>query len=414
MAYIQPRRNKDGAITSYTIKVHKGRDPVTGKQLTPYTMSWKPSPGMTEKQIETELKRQEVLFEEQCKKGVPTSNIKLADFCAQYLDIVKDSMSPLTIQFYQSQIDKSIIPALGHMKLKDIKTAHIQSYIQQLYDTPRKKQNGVDSDETLSPSTVRRYLTVLQSILKQAVKLDLISDTPAKFEKLTLKKTVKPKIVIFTKQEAAAMLACLEQEDLQFQTLVQLSIHIGSRRGEVTALKFSDVDFENRTITLERAAYKTTGETTQLKETKDYEIRTVTVSPACLHLIAMLKEEKKREAERLGDLWHEGDWLFTQFDGTLMNPQTPSKQFRKFLERHGLPHKTLKSLRHTSATLLLYGGANIKQVQGRLGHGDIETTNKYLKYIEEIDIESSDILDKLLNPKPKEVEQSDPGEPITE
>lgn len=89
-----------------------------------------------------------------------------------------------------------------------------------------------------------------------------------------------------------------------------------------------------------------------------------------------------------------------------MNPQTPTKQFSKFLERHGLRHRKFHSLRHTSATLLLYAGVNIKQVQGRLGHGDIETTNKYLYVLEEADVEAAKALDIMLLQKPAEQEKN--------
>ena len=88
-----------------------------------------------------------------------------------------------------------------------------------------------------------------------------------------------------------------------------------------------------------------------------------------------------------------------------MNPQTPTKQFSKFLERHGLRHRKFHSLRHTSATLLLYAGVNIKQVQGRLGH-DIETTNKYLHVLEEADVEAAKALDIMLLQKPAEQEKN--------
>lgn len=401
MAYIQPRKNKNGVITSYTIKVHKGRDPITGRQLKPYIITWKPLPTMTEKQIEKELNRQALLFEEECENGVATSSIRLAEFCPQYLSIKKNSMSPTTLQFYEAQINKFIIPALGHLRLKDIKTVHIQNYVQKLSELPREKRNGAPDSEMLSPATIRRYLTVLQSILKCAVKLGLIPDTPAKSEKLTLSKTVTPKIEFFTKQEAAEMLSCLEQEDLEFQVLVQLAVHMGARRGELVALKFSDVDFKSSKITIERAAVKIKGKETQIKPPKDYEIRAVAVNQSCLELVKMLKAEKEHQAERLGEVWYEGGWLFTQWNGEIMNPQTPTKQFSKFLERNGLPHKKFHSLRHTSATLLLYGGVNIKQVQSRLGHGDIETTNKYLHYIEEADVEAANVLDNMLNKKAK-------------
>lgn len=82
-----------------------------------------------------------------------------------------------------------------------------------------------------------------------------------------------------------------------------------------------------------------------------------------------------------------------------MNPQTPTKQFSKFLKKYNLKHRKFHSLRHTSATLLLYGGVNIKQVQSRLGHGDIENTNKYLHVIQEADAEAANVLDSMLSLK---------------
>lgn len=178
-----------------------------------------------------------------------------------------------------------------------------------------------------------RYLTVLQSLFKQAVKLGIIPDTPARAEKLTIPRVQQPKIEIFTKSEAAQMLACLE-------------------------------------------------------------------------LIRMLQAEKFRTAQRLGTQWQGENWIFTTWNGEIMNPQTPTKQFSKFLERHKLKHREFHSLRHTSATLLLYGGVNIKQVQGRLGHGDIETTNKYLHVLEEADVEAAKTLDIMLLPKPARQEKN--------
>ena len=247
---------------------------------------------------------------------------------------------------------------------------------------------------------------ILQSMLRLAVKLGLINESPASAEKLTLPKKTVPKVEIFSKQEAAQMLDCLEQEDLQFQTLIQLAIFTGARRGELVALKFSDVDFEQRKITIERAAVKVKGQDTIIKPPKDYEVRTVTVNENCIELIRALQCEKVRERQRLGTQWKGDNWLFTQWNGEIMNPQTPTKQFSKFLERHSLRHRKFHSLRHTSATLLLYAGVNIKQVQGRLGHGDIETTNKYLHVLEEADVEAAKALDIMLLQKPVEKQKN--------
>ena len=172
-----------------------------------------------------------------------------------------------------------------------------------------RKINGIISYDDavnyqkLSPSTVRRYLTVLQSIFKLATKLELIANNPAKGEKLTIPRVVNPKIEIFTKAEAAEMLRCLQDEDLQFQTFIQLAIITGARRGELAALKFSDFDYDKCQLTISRAAVKLKDQPILIKPPKDYEIRTVTVNRHCIQLVQMLEAHYESEKQRLENKW---------------------------------------------------------------------------------------------------------------
>jgi hypothetical protein len=76
--------------------------------------------------------------------------------------------------------------------------------------------------------------------------------------------------------------------------------------------------------------------------------------------------------------------------------QVFSMQFAKFLKRHDLKHHKFHSLRHTSATLLLYSGVNIRQVQERLGHGSLKTTQIYLHSIQEADEQAASALQSML------------------
>ena len=112
MASITPRKNKNGEIISYVIRCYRGYT-TNGERLKPYTMTWKPNPKMTQKQIEKELQRQAVEFEKRCENGeVATSTIKLGEFCDKYLEIVPTFLSAGTLAAYQRNIRDFIKPAL--------------------------------------------------------------------------------------------------------------------------------------------------------------------------------------------------------------------------------------------------------------------------------------------------------------
>lgn len=408
MANVSERKDKDGNIVSYRIRVSRGYDG-QGNKIKPYEKTYKPEKGMTRRQIEKELQRQVTLFEEECKKGTigTAANLKLRDFIPQYLEIKKGSLSPRILFEYERTLNDVIIPALGHIKLTELRPAHVQAFVNQLQGNVRRKKDGSldENNPKLSPATIHRKLTVLQSVLTQAVKLGLISQNPADSKRLTLPKVTTPKIEIFSKQAAAKMLEFLEDEPLQFQVLVQLAIMSGCRCGELCALKFSDFDYESCKMTVERSAYKIAGQPIAIKPPKDYEVRTIALNEYCIELVKMLQTEKLHEAQRLGTAWKGSDWLFTQIDGEIINPQTPTVQFSKFLKKHDLEHKKFHALRHSSATLLLYGGANIKTVQQRLGHADIVTTNKYLHAVQEADEQAANILQNMFITRKKNLEE---------
>lgn len=380
---------------SYLIRVSCGYDN-RGKQVFK-CMTWRPAPGMTKRQLEKELQKQALEFEDKCQNGLMSNNpfITFAEFVPEYLKVIKTRLAPATFEYYKRALDNYIIPHMGRLKLSAIRPVHIQSFINAMSDKPTSaylnKQGETKEQNRISASTVRRYLTIVQSVFNQAVKLDIIPVSPAKSEKLTI-----PKIDIFNKQEAAELLTYLDKEPLQYQVLVQLAIMTGARRGELVALKFSDFDVFSNKVTIERSAYKIKGEPVQIKPPKDYEVRTIAINRHCIELVKLLKEEKRKEQARLGDQWQGEEWLFTKWNGEIMNPMTPTKWFADFLKANNLKHRKFHSLRHTSATLLLYGGINIKQVQNRLGHGDIETTNKYLHYISEADEEAANVLQDML------------------
>ena len=361
MASIEKR-----SATTYRITVSCGYDS-DGKQIKKH-ISWKTSKSMTEKQIEKEVNRFAIEFESKVLNGdyVNTSNIKLVDFCPDYLELADNTLAPTTKALYIKVIETIITPSLGHMKLKDIKPIHVQQFIQMLGG------EGVRTDkkgDKLSPATVKRYLTVLKSIMAKAYKLELIDRNPTETSKLDIPSVDEPKVEIFTKEEAAQMLSCLNREPLMFQVLIHLAITTGCRRGELVALKWSNINFTDNMVTIRQSNYKLKGESVKSKNPKTKgSARDIFIPAYLIELLKQYHTEQSEQACTLGDRWKNEDWVFIQWDGSAIHPHTPTRQFDKFLKRNNIPHRKFHALRHTSATLLLSSGTNIKTVASRLGH----------------------------------------------
>jgi len=139
VANIQPRKNKDGKIISYSIRVHKGRDPISGKQLKPYTMTWEVPAGWGEKTAEKEARKQAAIFEKDCKDGVAMDSRQTFSGYAEYVIRTKvrtGILKPKTKHHYRKLLIR-VNEAIGHMKLKDIRPQHINQLYEQL------SQNGI-------------------------------------------------------------------------------------------------------------------------------------------------------------------------------------------------------------------------------------------------------------------------------
>lgn len=395
MATVQKRGN------SYRIRVSAGYDS-RGKQIVK-TMTWKPTPGMTERQEKKELERQKVLFERTVSSGeyFNESRMRLSDFFPKYLEIEKGKLAPTTYTAYSRIINNYIVPALGHLRLKDIKPLHVQLFVRNLSDdnlckaTRREKTKSGESvlvthTKKFSSATIRRYYVVLQSILHSACKLGLVPSNPADDEKIELPPLEPSKTEIFTKDEAADMLNCLSAEPLMWQCLINLAIVSGCRRGELVALQWSDIDFDGCTVSISKSVYQLKGQPVSIKQPKTAgSVRIIAIPQFIVDMLKDYEMEQRETRLKCGDQWQGGNWVFVQWNGAVMYPSSPSQWFSRFLKRHNLPHKKFHALRHTSATLLLTSGSDIKEVSSRLGHSQLSTTNRYLHTVAEADKEAA-------------------------
>ncbi|HPE95110.1 MAG TPA: tyrosine-type recombinase/integrase [Bacillota bacterium] len=381
---------------TYLIRISCGIDG-EGKQIA-YSRTFKPSnPNLPYQKLNREIEVFTAEFEQDVKErgaNARPENMSFAVFCDKYLNVKKGSLSPNTYPFYEKVIRTMLIPMFGNLKLKEIKTYHVQQFIQYL---SLEKPRGDDKVGHIAPPTVKRYTTVLRSILTMAYKLEYMDEDVGLSRRIEFPKETTPEVEVYTQEEVADILRALETEPLNIRLLVETALFTGMRRAEIVGLKWSDIDFEKKKLSVKRSIYKPKAEKAIEKAPKSKcSTRIITIPDRLCLTLLEYKTQQDKHISFLGKDWHNLDYVFTEEDGYVMNPQTPTKQFSKFLARHSIRHLKFHGLRHTSATMLLANGCDIKTVSSRLGHADLDITNVYVHALEATDRVAAETFDRIL------------------
>jgi len=452
MATIQKRKN------SYLITASCGYDN-QGRQIRK-TMTWKPPSDMTEKQIEKELKRQAVLFDEQVRTGHYLSgNVKFADFIETWFrDYAETQLRPRTILAYKQLIGRTV-EALGHLPLDHIQPQHLSAFyknlaepgikdratyictvelkaqikaggfginqfceLAQIADTtlraawngqPIAEQSALNisnalglgfdktftpktKDRVLSANTIGHYHSFISAVLERAVKWNLILSNPCR--RIDPPKIEKKTPQYLNEHEAARMLELLQVEDDPYRTIFILLLYTGMRRGELMGLEWKDIDFNTGVLSICRTSQyiKERGIFTDDVKNKSSH-RSMKLPENIIDRLKQYKAWQLEESAKLGDRWQDTDRLFTTWDGAPMSPNSPYFWLQRFLARHDLPKINVHSLRHTNATLLISQGINVRTVAGRLGHSQTSTTmDIYSHELQSADAAAADALEGIL------------------
>lgn len=399
-----PRKNKDGAITSYQLRVYIGRND-EGKQVLA-RKTWKPEKAYTEKQLEKELARQQLLFENEIAESGITANgffdlnpkVTFKVFAEKWMEEVCSKNSKVrTVETYKGKL-KRIYPAIGHIPLEKLTPDKLNSFLNNLRE-PGVKITGKEKSG-LSNKTIKDYYTLISNILSTAVKWKVLKENPMKL--IDVPKVKHKQVKSLSKKEVLELFKLLDQEaPLKFNVFIKLAVLSGMRRGEILGLKWSAIDFDNHVIRIrETLSYSPdTGIFTDTPKTES-SVRTIKLSNIVFELLQRQKEEQEKQKQKVGSQWIDSKYVFTKWNGAPMSPNTPYDWFDKFQKAHVLEHHSIHALRHTTATLLIMDGANEKLVSGRLGHSNTSTTtNIYAEYIQEADALASEALDDILGLK---------------
>lgn len=435
MATIEERKNKNGAV-SYRITVAAGIG-ANGKQIR-RRKTWTPAPGLTKKQIEKEKARIAADFEREIEQGYQIDNTqKFADYANYVLALkVRTGLKPRTEDRYRDMLTKRILPAIGHIKLTDLRPQHLNNFYKNLSEygiredgnraTPRmdvaswmnrKKytcaalarkagiaastmalvQQGktvtqataekvaaamgqpvkdvfkLTQDTTpLSNKTVMEHHRLIHTILAQAEKEMLIPYNPA--AKATPPKVEKKEPVYYQPEQMDEILEALDSAPLKWKALTYLMIDTGCRRGEAVGAKWENLDFATGTFKIDCAVLYSNHHGTYAGGTKTGKTRIVKLAPETL---ALLKRHRAAQNElRLihGERWIDTPYIFTQENGSMMNPDSITGWLDKFAKEKGLPHIHPHAFRHTAASNMIAAGVDLVTTAGELGHANASTT----------------------------------------
>ncbi len=410
MANIQPRKNKDGKIISYCIRVHKGRD-TNGKQLKPYTMTFFFDEKWSEKKIQAELQKAATLFENECKKGFVADNKQTFERYANYVIDLKEriGVKHRTIVRYKELLER-IKPAIGHYKLCDLKPQHLNAFYDQLAKDGINKATG----GKLSSKTIIEHHRLIRTILAEAEKELLVPYNAA--SKATPPKNERKEANYIEIEDIERILFYSLQEPLKKQVALNLLIFTGCRRGEIMGLQWSDIDFKNNLINIKRTSlyskdrgiYQDTPKTEQSK-------RSISVPAKVMELLRVYKKEYNTKRLALGTAWTDTGFILVQENGKPMHPDTLTdycssfrKKYNNIIEKENkdrpktnklplLPHINPHAFRHSQASMLILSGLDCATVSKRLGHANISTTtNIYTHILHEADKKASDKLENIL------------------
>lgn len=432
MANIEKRGKKVRIIVS------DGYD-ANGKQIKRY-LTYEPKETAPRKR-EKEINAVAVAFEEQVKSGkyYDGNTISFDEFSSVWeKEWASYNITESVKLSYIGLLKGHVFPEIGSLKINKISTLHCQKIINKLNNAKK------------SPRTVKLVFTAMNSVFRYAYKMGIIGENPC--IRCTLPKLKYDSTLHYWElEQAKRFLAFLDEPysvshhgytkdavtPLQFKVFYSLAIYGGFRCGELLALRWDDIFFDDQTISINKAVAHLPHEQ-KIKDPKTpAAIRDIVLPESCFDLLRLWKEEQMKLSLSLSNVWEgytgkqfDHNYIFIQNNGKMMSLYTPGKKFKQIIDHYNmsieekaldadseekrdeilslkLPVIRLHDLRHTSATLLLGNNVDIETVSRRLGHSRASITlDVYGHAMKSKDRSASDKLDALFNDLPSGSEET--------
>lgn len=365
---------RKGKVWSFVVDL--GPDPATGRRRQARRSGF-----ATKKAAEAALR--DLATAADAGTAVSRSRVTVSQFLTDWLETIKPRVRETTWVSYRMVVER-ITRQIGAVQLQSLTPLQVEG----LYATLLER--GGAGGRALAPKTVRNCHIVLRRALADAERLGLVTRNPAAAVKAVSAPRSEQKT--WSSDEFQLFFDAVAGERLSMAFVLLATT--GMRRGEVLGLRWEDVDFDARALSIVQTL-TTVGNRLHIGPPKTGKSRR-RVSLDIVTLDALKAHRMRQLEERLAaaDVWaNEGDLVFTDELGRPVHPDRFSKSFDRIVRDAELPRIRLHDLRHSYATLALKAGVHPKVVSERLGHSTIAITlDLYSHVAQGLDADAAELI----------------------
>ena len=312
------------------------------------------------------------------------TQITLEEYLSGWIANKKSSIRQTTWIHYKMVIDKYIVPQIGHFKIHGLRPHHIQVFYDRLLG------------ENVGAYTVLKIHTVLHGALDRAVRLGSIGNNPVSLAMPP--KEPRREMQIFDETQVSQMLVVAFGNYLE--PILHLAVSSGMRQMELLGLKWTDLDWVNQTLKVERQLERSKNNGFQFSQPKTrFGRRTVALGTQSIVVLRSHAERQHVERKAAGDRWQDHGLIFTTRNSTPFHPRNLLRDFKDLLHNAGLPKIRFHDMRHTATSLMLNHGVPVIVVSRWLGNVKPSITlDVYGHLVPSMQAEFSEMIDTLSHP----------------
>ena len=353
---IKEYEKKDGK-KYWMFKAYLGIDPATGKKLYTTRRGFKT-------QKEAKIAKSRLELQAQDKQYIPEKNYTFFDIHSMWYEEYKQTVRESTLIRVNFLFAKNILPNFGSRKI----SFFTAPYCQKIVSNWKK--------EFATYKALRSYTS---AIFDYAVRMKIIAANPMKDIYISKGKSVKKeeKIKYYEVGELKEFLEVAKNDQLPLSyPLFRVLAFTGIRKGEALALTWDDIDFNNKTMRINKTIAKTMDNKIIANQPKTKSSnRELSLDDKTLEVLKKWRHDQRKYLLSHG---HNSKGLnqkvFTNKENNYLYPQSPNNIQKRLCRQYGLKNITIHGFRHTHCSLLFEAGLSIQEVQERLGHSDIQTT----------------------------------------